>query len=128
MLLLHRMHVRSTRMTWPVNDMPHYAFYVRVREAQGLQNLLTIRHKRERLERAVPKNNLNTPKSFNNVMLDPITCIEEVPSSHPFVYDLTVADTFNMVEGSGIGLRDTFHAQVYPLKTLPSVYRGLRNS
>ena len=43
-------------------------------------------------------------------MLDPITCIEEVPSSHPFVYDLTVADTFNMVEGSGIGLRDTFHS------------------
>ena len=35
--------------------------------------------------------------------------IEVVPSSHPHVYDLTVAETRNMVTSSGLGVRDTFH-------------------
>lgn len=46
---------------------------------------------------------------WNDVALDPIVLIETIPSSHPFVYDLSVADTKNMVSGAGICLRDTFH-------------------
>lgn len=40
---------------------------------------------------------------------DPIVKIEAVPSSHPYVYDLTVEGTKNMVALNGIGCRDTFH-------------------
>jgi DNA-directed RNA polymerase beta' subunit len=47
---------------------------------------------------------------MNGVLLDPVVEIVEVRSDHPFVYDLTVQDTYNMVEASGIGLRDTFHS------------------
>ena len=44
-----------------------------------------------------------------DVILDPITTIEVVDSSHPYVYDLTVAKTRNMVTDSGLVQRDTFH-------------------
>ena len=40
---------------------------------------------------------------------DPITCIECCPSTHEYVYDLTVAGTRNMVTASGLAVRDTFH-------------------
>lgn len=40
---------------------------------------------------------------------DPIVKIEAVPSSHPYVYDLTVEGTKNMVALNGMGCRDTFH-------------------
>ena len=41
--------------------------------------------------------------------VDEIVKIESVPSSHPYVYDLTVEGTKNMVVLNGIGCRDTFH-------------------
>jgi hypothetical protein len=44
-----------------------------------------------------------------NVYFDPIVSIEEVPSSHSHVYDLTVANTRNFSIFNGIAQEDTFH-------------------
>ncbi len=41
--------------------------------------------------------------------VDRIVTVEDVPSSHPYVYDLTVEGTKNMVAWNGLGCRDTFH-------------------
>ena len=47
--------------------------------------------------------------SHNGAWLDTVVKIEEVPSSHKYVYDLTVDKTKNMVLLNGIAIRDTFH-------------------
>ena len=55
---------------------------------------------------------LNTNKhkvQIKDTWCDTIVNIEDVPSSHPYVYDLTVESTKNMVALNGIGCRDTFH-------------------
>lgn len=113
MLLLHRIGVPSTRMAFAVKDKPNFALYVRLLHAQQFARMVTLtdKGKMKRLLEAKPKNGFRKRKIqyCNDVMLDAVKSIEEVPSSHPFVYDLTVADTKNMVEGSGVGLRDTFH-------------------
>jgi DNA-directed RNA polymerase beta' subunit len=46
---------------------------------------------------------------MNDVKLDKIVKIEDISSSHEFVYDLTVAKTRNMTTISGFVLVDTFH-------------------
>lgn len=46
---------------------------------------------------------------LGDTWVDEIVQIESVPSSHPYVYDLTVERTKNMVVLNGIGCRDTFH-------------------
>jgi len=46
---------------------------------------------------------------MKDVKLDEIMKIEEISSSHEFVYDLTVAKTRNMTTVSGFVNRDTFH-------------------
>ena len=46
---------------------------------------------------------------LGDTWVDEIVRIESVPSSHPYVYDLTVEGTKNMVALNGIGCRDTFH-------------------
>ena len=113
MLLMHRINVPSTRMTFSVKEKPNFALYVRLLHAQQFSRMVTLtdKGKMKRLLEAKPKNGFRkrTIQYYNDVMLDAVKSIEEVPSSHPFVYDLTVADTKNMVAGSGVGLRDTFH-------------------
>ena len=49
-------------------------------------------------------------RCLRDVFLDPVASIEAVESSHPHVYDLTVAKTRNMVTESGLVQRDTFHS------------------
>lgn len=44
-----------------------------------------------------------------HVRFEEITRVEHVPSSHEFVYDLTVRGTKNMALLNGIACRDTFH-------------------
>lgn len=54
----------------------------------------------------------NTPEAVQRVQdtwVDTIVHIEAVASSHPYVYDLTVEHTKNMVALNGMGCRDTFH-------------------
>lgn len=113
MLLMHRIGVPSTRMTFAVKEKPNFALYVRLLHAQQFARMVTLtdKGKMKRLLEAKPKNGFRKRaiQYCNDVMLDAVKSIEEVPSSHPFVYDLTVADTKNMVDGSGLGLRDTFH-------------------
>lgn len=46
---------------------------------------------------------------FNNVILDPIVEIKRVPSSTPYVYDLTIPSTLNFSVEGGLTLNDTFH-------------------
>lgn len=46
---------------------------------------------------------------INDVILDPIVSIKEVPSSE-FVYDVTVPSTLNFCTFEGLGIADTFHA------------------
>jgi DNA-directed RNA polymerase beta' subunit len=48
---------------------------------------------------------------------DPIVKIECCGSTHEYVYDLTVADTRNMVTASGLAVRDTFHNSGVSSKT-----------
>lgn len=49
------------------------------------------------------------PNTVNDAWLDTVTHIQEIPSSHKYVYDLTVEHTKNMVLLNGIAIRDTFH-------------------
>ena len=49
------------------------------------------------------------PVGERRVRYEKITCIEDVESSHEYVYDLTVKDTKNMTLLNGIACRDTFH-------------------
>lgn len=45
----------------------------------------------------------------SDVFYDPVVEIQEVPSSHKWVYDFTIRDTLTFVVGSGIMMMDTFH-------------------
>ena len=112
MLLLHRVGVPATRCKSFVCGKDLYTLYVRIRESQVFHGRikLTCASKRERLEAASPTYTRKGLARMNGVLLDPVVEIVEVRSDHPFVYDLTVQDTYNMVEASGIGLRDTFHS------------------
>ena len=57
------------------------------------------------------------------IFYDRIVSIEEIPSSHQFVYDLTVEDTRNFNIANGICQRDTFHHAGIAEKS--NVTRGL---
>jgi intein/homing endonuclease len=69
--------------------------------------------KRERLELIKTRNFVyeigQHYEPFNNVILDPIVEIKRVPSSTPFVYDLTIPSTLNFSVEGGLTVRDTFH-------------------
>ena len=69
-----------------------------------LDIFLVKRKKRHRIH-----GNEYLKQTIGNCVLDEIVRIEEVASSHAYVYDLTVAGTRNMLSGQGIGLADTFH-------------------
>jgi intein/homing endonuclease len=62
-------------------------------------------------ENEFTKNDYDTLEMAVNsdVFYDEIVSIEEVPSSHKFVYDLTVAETRNFCLANGFGCHDTFH-------------------
>ena len=70
---------------------------------------MTITRKQERLEKALRRNGKHDKvrHQLRNVYLDEIVAITEQPSSHEFVYDLTVAGTKNMCAVNGVGLADT---------------------
>jgi intein/homing endonuclease len=48
-------------------------------------------------------------QGFRNVILDEIVEIKRVPSSTPYVYDLTIPSTKNFTLVAGLNNRDTFH-------------------
>jgi len=110
-LLLKNYGIRSTIMTWNVNEKPVWALYISIAGGQTfMQHIqLTTTGKAKRLEDASVKKKTRTAEILNDVFLDEVVSVEEVPSSHPFVYDLTVAKTRNMVTASGLCCRDTFH-------------------
>lgn len=56
-----------------------------------------------------PGTNTYRFNTMKNVYLQPIKSIEEIQSSHPMVYDLTVKGTRNMTTISGFCCADTFH-------------------
>lgn len=75
---------------------------------------LSIQYKQDRCDEIVAEY-ANTAKRqcrdnrMNNVRLEAITELNEVKSSHEFVYDLTVASTRNMTSTNGFACADTFH-------------------
>lgn len=72
---------------------------------------VTIGYKQEVLDKVL-KSPPKSPKLYstlNTVRLEEITSLEEVSSSHEFVYDLTVEETRNMATTSGFCPKDTFH-------------------
>ena len=72
------------------------------RKATRLKSIVDVGVKRSKREAT------ETPH-LNDVCLDTIVSMKELPSSHEFVYDLTVAQTRNMTTTNGLALRDTFH-------------------
>ena len=75
-----------------------------------------------------PKKRAKTvePDLLNDVRLETIVEFKEVPSSHEFVYDLTVAQTRNMTVTNGLAAADTFHsgqrARPHTLLTRPALH------
>ena len=110
-LLLKNYGIYSTMMSWDVNSNPMWALYISIEGGQNfMQHIhLTTTGKAKRLEGASVKKKRRTAEVLKDVFLDEVVSVEEVPSSHPFVYDLTVAKTRNMVTASGMCVRDTFH-------------------
>jgi len=47
---------------------------------------------------------------YNDIILDEVIDIEEIESSTPKVYDLTIEDTRNFMILGGLNVRDTFHS------------------
>ena len=114
---------------------PMYRLYISNRYIFDMEKLIqTVEFKRKRLLINIEKNGKKPSKCscgktytanrsmlyhkehscvetnyVNNVFLDSIVKIEDYKSSHPFVYDLTVEKTRNMVSVGGINLKDTFH-------------------
>ena len=106
-LLLKNYGIRSTIMTWNVNEKPVWALYISIAGGQTFMQHIQLTTPAKRLEDASVQP--RTAEVLNDVFLDEVVSVEEVPSSHPFVYDLTVAKTRNMVTASGLCCRDTFH-------------------
>jgi DNA-directed RNA polymerase II subunit RPB1 len=72
---------------------------------------MILEYKQHRLNEIMKstRNKVKTNDRLKNVYLDEITGLEDISSSHEFVYDLTVGKTRNMTTIGGFGLRDTFH-------------------
>ena len=111
-LLLTRMDVPSTLGHDMVAGSLQHRLYITIHNAQRLhaQMTLSVPAKEQRLHDATTKTRpRKSPSTLNDVFIDPVVTIEEVVSEHPYVYDLTVADTRNMVTACGLTQRDTFH-------------------
>ena len=72
---------------------------------------LILDYKQQRLDELQNSmsKSVKTKSVMKEVVLDPIAKLEDVESSHEFVYDLTVAQTRNMTATDGFVLSDTFH-------------------
>lgn len=77
---------------------------------------LVLKYKQDTLEEIL--NSLQDEKRqktyprMKDVRLEEIVDLKDIPSSHEFVYDLTVEETRNMTALNGVGSRDTFHSGV----------------
>lgn len=95
---------------------------------------LTIGYKQELLDKysILKKRSCAIKNTLNDVQLQPIVSITEQPSSHPMVYDLTVAGTRNMCTMSGVNLFDTFHSAgikksaVVGIKRIEEILNGVK--
>jgi DNA-directed RNA polymerase subunit A" len=94
---------------------PFYSFNTRTMGARIFANKISLTSSKKQ---AVLETYVNRPtnkkcriniETLKDVQLQPVVSINEQPSSHPMVYDLTVASTRNMCTVSGIHLADTFH-------------------
>lgn len=112
-LLLTRLKIPSTLGNDMVAGSLQHRLNIKIRDAQKLHSQLTLCTSMKDLEHALQKTKrqylLKEAATLNDVFIDPVTKIEYVVSEHPYVYDLTVADTRNMVTASGLTQRDTFH-------------------
>lgn len=94
--------------TGTLKDMYHT--YISVHEVEKMSKLITvIDYKRDRIINKLKKGTRKDNRkfnTFNEVLMDPIIKIEEYESSKPFVYDLTVEKTKNMVTIEGVHIRD----------------------
>jgi DNA-directed RNA polymerase beta' subunit len=114
-LLLTRLEIPSTLGNDMVMGSLQHRLYITIRDAQKLhaQMTLCVPMKEQRLEHVSQekkrRKKFKKKSTLNDVFIDPVVKIEEVVSEHPYVYDLTVAETRNMVTASGLTQRDTFH-------------------
>ena len=114
-LLLTRLEIPSTLGNDMVAGSLQHRLYITIRDAQKLhaQMTLCVPMKEQRLQHVSQekkrRKRFKHKSTLNDVFIDPIVKIEEVVSEHPCVYDLTVAETRNMVTASGLTQRDTFH-------------------
>lgn len=114
-LLLTRLEIPSTLGNDVVTGSLQHRLYITIRHAQKLHEYITLctSMKEERLEYVSQEKkrriHFKQKATLNDVFIDPVVKIEEVVSEHPYVYDLTVAETRNMVTTSGLTQRDTFH-------------------
>ena len=89
---------------------PNYILSTDVIEVTKLYKFITaIDYKRENLSKNLNKIGIKYYHKFNETLLDEIIKIEDYESEYPYVYDLTVAKTRNMVNGKGAVVADTFH-------------------
>ena len=102
-------------------EKPHFSLYVPLREAIRLSQhvTLSIDYKQQRIESIhIKKHRKRKCDVVKDVLLDRVVTISEVISPHPYVYDLTVADTRNMVSTNGLACRDTFHSAGIAISTV----------
>jgi len=95
-------------------EKPLYNLFISRQESMKYRDSLslTLRYKQERLdgfEDALRNKKMHLVDKMNDVLLDPVVSINEMPSSREFVYDLTVAKTRNMAVTNGLLVADTFH-------------------
>ena len=111
--LLSRFGVYATHGQTVILEKPHFSLYVPLREARRLSQhvTLSIDYKQQRIESIhIKQRRKRKCDVVKDVLLDRVVTISEVISPHPYVYDLTVADTRNMVSTNGLACRDTFHS------------------
>lgn len=115
-LLLTRLGIPSTLGSDMVVGSLQHRLYITIYDAQKLHAQMTfcVPMKEQRLQHVSRekkrRKKFKQKSTLNDVFVDPVVKIEEVVSEHPYVYDLTVAETRNMVTASGLTQRDTFHS------------------
>ena len=127
-LLLTRLEIPSTLGSDMVMGSLQHRLYITIYDAQKLHSQMTfcVPMKEQRLQHVSRekkrRKKFKQNSTLNDVFVDPVVKIEEVVSEHPYVYDLTVSETRNMVTASGLTQRDTFHTAGTGNKT---VQRGV---
>ena len=104
---------RRTQTAAHGEKTPMYDFSLRADEMRAFVAAdvsLILDSKAKRCVTTPPHKNVKTLNVLNDVRLEAIKALDEIPSSHEFVYDLTVAETRNMTATNGLCCRDTFHS------------------